>query len=661
MPSIEDNLKTWDEVYDWSARGEEWSASWGGPSSQWKWTIFPRISSLVPVSTILEIAPGAGRWTHYLRGLCENLIIVDLSKRCIEMCKARFSDSRNITYYVNDGTSLNMVKDHSIDFVFSFDSLVHADAKVMQAYLLELSTKLKRDGIGLIHHSNLGACWNYFQRFAELSEQEREWLGLKDDWRARDMTAALFEEYAADVELPCISQEIINWSNHHFTDCISIFAPKASKWARLNVVQHNQGMQDEMRHAARLSKLYDLNSEQAQIGPRPITDRNAKGAAPREVLVGAGSSQELDEVIAQKDAQIAALQSSRSWRITAPLRKLNAVLSTLVGRSSDLHGQISAETRRHIPQELVAISMPEEDKGDVERSLLTSRLIEHCHDKPLSEIFLNCSDDLWFWAHTKGISFNEDLISLLPTLPSIDIQMNTTGRQGVEALDQAFKAYQLFKQVSAEHGVTIGEKSVVLDFGCGWGRISRFFLKEVVPENLYGADINEEMIEICRHSNLRHKFLVNQPFPPIDLPNDFLDMIYTFSVFSHLSEPCCLAWLEEFRRILKPGGVLLATTRTREFISMCEEYHEKQDLEDHLKGLAVAFLNPGEALASYDDGAFVFSPTGGGGVFDAEFFGESAIPEAYVRNVWPRYFSSVDFVPDVIHTQFDQNLLIAKK
>jgi len=33
------------------------------------------------VSRSLEIAPGFGRWTHFLRDLCSELIIVDIAER----------------------------------------------------------------------------------------------------------------------------------------------------------------------------------------------------------------------------------------------------------------------------------------------------------------------------------------------------------------------------------------------------------------------------------------------------------------------------------------------------------------------------------------------------------------------------------------------------
>ena len=155
MPSTQENLSFWNREYDWSAHGDEWSGAWGGAHTQWHGSLFPRIRRHLPVHTILEIAPGFGRWTHFLAGLCERLIVVDLSSKCIEACRARFRDVTHIEYHVNDGRTLPMVAERSVDFVFSFDSLVHVDADVIESYLSELGRVLKPGGAGFIHHSNV--------------------------------------------------------------------------------------------------------------------------------------------------------------------------------------------------------------------------------------------------------------------------------------------------------------------------------------------------------------------------------------------------------------------------------------------------------------------------------------------------------------------------
>ena len=137
MGTISENKRLWTD-YDWQQQGDEWSAEWGTTEILWWGTIRPRIHAFVPTGTILEVAPGVGRCTQYLKDLCQHLTVVDLTDRCIEACKERFSSDSHITYHVNDGKSLEMIPDHSVDFVFSFDSLVHVEADVIEAYLSQM-------------------------------------------------------------------------------------------------------------------------------------------------------------------------------------------------------------------------------------------------------------------------------------------------------------------------------------------------------------------------------------------------------------------------------------------------------------------------------------------------------------------------------------------
>jgi len=53
--------------------------------------------------------------------------------------------------------SLAVAADRSIDLVFSFDSLVHAERDVIGGYLNEFARVLADDGVAFIHHSNTGA------------------------------------------------------------------------------------------------------------------------------------------------------------------------------------------------------------------------------------------------------------------------------------------------------------------------------------------------------------------------------------------------------------------------------------------------------------------------------------------------------------------------
>ena len=268
MPTIHENISVWDHSYDWTSAGEEWSIEWGGSYMQWHGTILPRIRAFLPAHTILEISPGFGRWTDFLKDNCTNLIVVDLAEKCIKACKERFATCSHITYFVNDGESLDMIPDNAIDLIFSFDSLVHVEDKVMSAYISQFPRKLKQNGVAFIHHSNLGEYSNYFKMLLKISRFPRLLgilirYGVLDNvliqGRDASMTARKMRIYAEENGLQCISQELINWnSKHALIDCMSIVVQKGSIWSRDNRVLRNDSFMREAKNLSNLSRLYDL-------------------------------------------------------------------------------------------------------------------------------------------------------------------------------------------------------------------------------------------------------------------------------------------------------------------------------------------------------------------------------------------------------------------
>src|SRR4051812_18318564 len=158
MPDVEANLRQWDSEYSWPDQGDEWSAAWGGVDAQWHSTLLPRVGTFLPAATILEIAPGFGRWTNYLLGACDRYVGVDLSPASIEACRERFAGVGHAEFHVNDGRSLDVVGDASVDFAFSFDSLVHVEEDAIAGYVDELARVLSPSGLAFIHHSNLAEC-----------------------------------------------------------------------------------------------------------------------------------------------------------------------------------------------------------------------------------------------------------------------------------------------------------------------------------------------------------------------------------------------------------------------------------------------------------------------------------------------------------------------
>jgi SAM-dependent methyltransferase len=178
----------------------------------------------------------------------------------------------------------------------------------------------------------------------------------------------------------------------------------------------------------------------------------------------------------------------------------------------------------------------------------------------------------------------------------------------------------------------------VLDFGCGWGRVIRFFLRDRRPAALFGSDYNEELLASARAANRWVGFVRNGAAPPIAVDDDSFSLVYVYSVFSHFSEEMHALWLEELRRILSPGGVLVVSVRPRSYLEYCASLERSGPIPDRaiLDGV---FRNADEELRRYDEGEFCYQPYNANG--DRPWWGEAVIPLPYIERSWRERFEVV--------------------
>ena len=218
------------------------------------------------------------------------------------------------------------------------------------------------------------------------------------------------------------------------------------------------------------------------------------------------------------------------------------------------------------------------------------------------------------------------------------------------------------RQKARNLGLPLGTASgMLLDFGCGWGRLTQVFLRDFEPDNIIAGDVSDEALDLFQKTELPCQLLKVASFPPLSLPDNSIDFATAYSVFSHLSEEAHWAWIRELHRVLRPGGVLAVTTRPREFIDHVVGLRKQPEIPDFARGAASSFLDFEAAYRQYDAGEFCFDVLGGGGDGREGFYGEALIPKAYVERVWGALFDATDFVSHLEHQSFDQNLLIARK
>jgi SAM-dependent methyltransferase len=186
-------------------------------------------------------------------------------------------------------------------------------------------------------------------------------------------------------------------------------------------------------------------------------------------------------------------------------------------------------------------------------------------DKKPYDIFNGISDEFWFWLNTEGVRRNSMLKSILPGAPSDSVQEMFTGSTGDATLREGFEYYKNVREQYEKYKGDISSAHKILDFGCGWGRIIRFFMKDIETSKIYGCDPVEDMIKICKEQNKYCNFELIDTYPPNSFQDNTFDLIYSYSIFSHFSEDFHLQLLHEIKRILKPGGIYITTTRNRDF------------------------------------------------------------------------------------------------
>ncbi len=140
--------------------------------------------------------------------------------------------------------------------------------------------------------------------------------------------------------------------------------------------------------------------------------------------------------------------------------------------------------------------------------------------------------------------------------PTID-HADDAGRQLIQ-LNQL----QVFETVLRQHGRSLRQFRSILEFGCGYGRLTRHLFTLAPQAEIIGCDVSARDIAFCRRAYPTGRFFVNQVAPPLDLPDGQCDLLFSYSVFTHLTEENHKRWLKELARILRPGGVMLHTTHS---------------------------------------------------------------------------------------------------
>jgi SAM-dependent methyltransferase len=162
--------------------------------------------------------------------------------------------------------------------------------------------------------------------------------------------------------------------------------------------------------------------------------------------------------------------------------------------------------------------------------------------------------------HTDTAASEETL-----PVPPAKLRIRVAGTADLDwFLESGRLAEESLRDSLARAGTRLEDMDCVLDFGCGCGRVVRRWAG--LPGEIRGSDLDGVAVDWCRENLPFATFTQNGLDPPLPFPDEVVDLVYAFSVLTHLPVPVQHAWTEELTRILRPGGYLVVSTHGEAYL-----------------------------------------------------------------------------------------------
>ncbi len=112
---------------------------------------------------------------------------------------------------------------------------------------------------------------------------------------------------------------------------------------------------------------------------------------------------------------------------------------------------------------------------------------------------------------------------------------------------------------------SLRDRGKILDFASGYGRVTRFLVREVPPERVWVADVYADGVRF-QEERLGVRGLVSAIRPEDFVCGERFDAILVTSLFTHLPEERFVAWLRVLLGLLNPGGMLAFSAHSPEVL-----------------------------------------------------------------------------------------------
>lgn len=234
------------------------------------------------------------------------------------------------------------------------------------------------------------------------------------------------------------------------------------------------------------------------------------------------------------------------------------------------------------------------------------------------------------WSRLLVRSIDEPVIEdvQFPAFPDEELQNHMHGGSGTGALVEASDFFRFVKENTYQTPANAAGKRL-LDFGSGWGRIVRPFMRDFEFSNLYGFEPDFLFCALARTLNPYVTFFSGTFVPTGNLPEQFFHLVASWSVFSHLSQTAAVLWLKELARVVVPGGSCVVTTWGDRFLKRLQADAVQQSAGQEIHWYSSVCLAAAgsieERLADYDRGEFVWFTSGQSAAYGEAFVSETAL------------------------------------
>lgn len=145
------------------------------------------------------------------------------------------------------------------------------------------------------------------------------------------------------------------------------------------------------------------------------------------------------------------------------------------------------------------------------------------------------------------------------------VELEPAGERVIEdAYHRSLGGYVIFMMHAASYGFaeTFCRSKQVLDLGCGSGY--GCFRLASIARSVHGVDVSAEAIEFAarRYEAANLQFSHISAGDRLPFPDESFDTVLSFQVIEHVEGEA--DYLEEARRVLRPGGVMIIITPDRQ-------------------------------------------------------------------------------------------------